>query len=79
MLSTWRPALRTDLADKQNIELRHVLSMSTGLRYDFKPPNDPIYYEAPDRLSSRLEPILGYRLEPSSNIWTSIRSLPPRC
>ena len=24
--------------------------MTTGLYYDFKPPNDPIYYEAPDRL-----------------------------
>ena len=24
--------------------------MTTGLHYDFNPPNDPIYYEAPDRL-----------------------------
>jgi CubicO group peptidase (beta-lactamase class C family) len=50
VLSKGRPGLRSELADKQNIELRHVLSMSTGLRYDFKPPNDPIYYDAPDRL-----------------------------
>jgi CubicO group peptidase (beta-lactamase class C family) len=55
VLSNWRPELQGDLADKQNIELRHVLTMSTGLRYDFKPPNDPIYYEAPDRLKLAAE------------------------
>ena len=50
ILSKWRPDLKDALQDKQDIELRHVLSMSTGLRYSFTPPNDPIYYEAPDRL-----------------------------
>ena len=50
VLTQWRPALQGDLADKQDIKLRHVLSMSTGLLYNFKPPNDPIYSEAPDRL-----------------------------
>ncbi|CAB3792309.1 Putative D-alanyl-D-alanine carboxypeptidase [Paraburkholderia caffeinitolerans] len=49
-LSAWRPDLRADFADKRNIELRHVLSMSSGLHYDFRPKDDPIYYTAPDRL-----------------------------
>ncbi|MFD1561277.1 serine hydrolase domain-containing protein [Paraburkholderia silviterrae] len=49
-LGAWRPDLRADLADKRNIELRHVLSMSSGLHYDFRPKDDPIYYAAPDRL-----------------------------
>lgn len=54
-LSKWRPDLKTDFADKQNIELRHVLSMSSGLHYDFKPKNDPLYYDAPDRLKLAAE------------------------
>jgi CubicO group peptidase (beta-lactamase class C family) len=50
ILSRVRPDLKDALADKQSVELRHVLSMSTGLHYDFKPTDDPIYYGAPDRL-----------------------------
>ena len=42
-----RPDLKDDLADKGNITLRNVLTMTTGLHYDFNPPNDPIYYESP--------------------------------
>ncbi|WP_321797856.1 serine hydrolase [Caballeronia sp. J97] len=49
-LAAWRPDLRADFADKRDVELKHVLSMSSGLHYDFKPKDDPIYYAAPDRL-----------------------------
>ena len=45
-----RPDLKDAVADKETSSLRNVLNMTTGLYYDFKPPNDPIYYEAPDRL-----------------------------
>jgi|SRR5579872_1586784 len=50
VLEKTRPDLKDALADKGKVKLRNVLNMTTGLRYDFKPPNDPIYYEAPDRL-----------------------------
>ncbi|MBU1361611.1 MAG: beta-lactamase family protein [Gammaproteobacteria bacterium] len=50
ILAKARPDLKDALADKQGIELRHVMSMSTGLVYNFKPTDDPIYYGAPDRL-----------------------------
>jgi CubicO group peptidase (beta-lactamase class C family) len=50
ILTRARPDLQAAFADKQAIELRHVLSMSTGLVYNFKPTDDPIYYGAPDRL-----------------------------
>ena len=50
VLEKTRPDLKDALADKGDVKLRNVLNMTTGLRYDFKPPNDPIYYEAPDRL-----------------------------
>lgn len=49
-LAAWRPDLSADFADKRAIELKHVLSMSSGLHYDFSPKDDPIYYTAPDRL-----------------------------
>lgn len=50
VLAKFRPDLKDSLADKQAVELRHLLSMSSGLHYDFKPKDDPIYYGAPDRL-----------------------------
>jgi len=50
-----RPDLKDAFANKQSIELRHVLSMSTGLHYNFKPTDDPIYYGAPDRLKLAAE------------------------
>ncbi|MCW3479035.1 beta-lactamase family protein [Neisseriaceae bacterium JH1-16] len=50
VIGRWRPALKAAFGDKQTVQLRHVLSMSTGLQYDFKPKDDPIYYGAPDRL-----------------------------
>lgn len=55
VLARVRPDLASALADKQAIELRHVMSMSTGLFYDFKPTDDPIYYGAPDRLKLAVE------------------------
>ena len=55
VLTKARPDLAQAFADKQGIELRHVLSMSTGLFYDFKPTDDPIYYGAPDRLKLAAE------------------------
>lgn len=55
ILAKARPDLKAALADKQAIELRHVMSMSTGLFYDFKPTDDPIYYGAPDRLKLAAE------------------------
>jgi CubicO group peptidase (beta-lactamase class C family) len=50
MLAKWRPDLADKLADKSDLTVRHVLTMSSGLHYDFEPKGDPIYYEAPDRL-----------------------------
>jgi CubicO group peptidase (beta-lactamase class C family) len=55
ILTKARPDLKDAFADKQAIELRHVLSMSTGLVYNFKPTDDPIYYGAPDRLKLAAE------------------------
>ena len=55
ILAKARPDLKDALADKQAIELRHVMSMSTGLVYNFKPTDDPIYYGAPDRLKLAAE------------------------
>ncbi|MFC6521966.1 serine hydrolase domain-containing protein [Undibacterium arcticum] len=49
-IAKFRPDLKDSLADKKAIELRHLLAMSSGLFYDFKPKDDPIYYGAPDRL-----------------------------
>jgi CubicO group peptidase (beta-lactamase class C family) len=50
VIGPYRPDLKDAVADKGKVKLRNVLGMTTGLYYDFKPPNDPIYYEAPDRL-----------------------------
>jgi CubicO group peptidase (beta-lactamase class C family) len=50
VIGAYRPDLKEAVADKEKVKLRNVLGMTTGLYYDFKPPNDPIYYEAPDRL-----------------------------
>ncbi len=50
LIAKARPDLASELADKQDIELRHLLSMSSGLRYQTKEGTDPLYYAAPDRL-----------------------------
>ncbi|MEO8935924.1 MAG: serine hydrolase [Burkholderiaceae bacterium] len=57
VLSKSRPDLAKAFADKQTITLRQVMSMSTGLFYDFKPTDDPIYYGAPDRLKLAAETV----------------------
>lgn len=49
-IAKFRPDLKDRMADKNDIALRHVLAMSSGLHYDFNPKDDPIYYGAPDRL-----------------------------
>ncbi|HKT99370.1 MAG TPA: serine hydrolase [Paraburkholderia sp.] len=50
MIAQARPDLASELADKQDIELRHLMSMSSGLSYQTREGTDPLYYEAPDRL-----------------------------
>lgn len=50
LIAKARPDLAAQLADKQNIELRHLMSMSSGLSYQTREGTDPLYYGAPDRL-----------------------------
>ncbi|MPW21975.1 serine hydrolase [Paraburkholderia sp. CNPSo 3157] len=50
LIANARPDLASDLADKQGIELRHLMSMSSGLSYQTREGTDPLYYSAPDRL-----------------------------
>ncbi|WP_277184162.1 serine hydrolase [Caballeronia sp. BR00000012568055] len=50
LIAKARPDLAPQLADKQNIELRHLMSMSSGLSYQTREGTDPLYYGAPDRL-----------------------------
>ena len=38
VVGAYRPDLKDDLADKGNITLRNVLTMTTGLHYDFNRP-----------------------------------------
>ncbi|SAK66882.1 serine hydrolase domain-containing protein [Caballeronia ptereochthonis] len=50
LIARARPDLAAQLADKQDIELRHLMSMSSGLSYQTREGTDPLYYGAPDRL-----------------------------
>ncbi|MGU7784203.1 serine hydrolase domain-containing protein [Burkholderia sp. PU8-34] len=50
LIAAARPDLASDLADKQDIALRHLMSMSSGLSYQTREGTDPLYYGAPDRL-----------------------------
>ena len=50
VVGAYRPDLKDAVADKDKVKLRNILTMTTGLHYDFNPPDDPIYYTAPDRL-----------------------------
>ncbi|MFM0011284.1 serine hydrolase [Paraburkholderia sediminicola] len=50
LIAAARPDLANELVDKQDIELRHLLSMSSGLHYQTREGTDPLYYAAPDRL-----------------------------
>ncbi len=49
-LAAARPDLAQALADKQGIELRHLMSMSSGLSYKLVEGTDTLYYGVPDRL-----------------------------
>lgn len=53
-IASARPEFKEALTDKQNIELRHLLSMSSGLYYKTTEGTDPLYYLAPDRLKVAL-------------------------
>ncbi|SDL05905.1 CubicO group peptidase, beta-lactamase class C family [Modicisalibacter muralis] len=64
VIADYRPDLAASVADKDDITLHHVLSMSSGLAYDFDPEGDPIYYGAPDRL--KLIADTGRRFPPGS-------------
>ena len=48
------PEFADGLRDKQNIELRHLMSMSSGLYYKQVEGTDPLYYLAPNRLQVAL-------------------------
>ena len=48
------PEFADALKDKQDIELRHLLSMASGLYYKQVEGTDPLYYSAPNRLQVAL-------------------------
>ncbi|MEK0081798.1 serine hydrolase domain-containing protein [Benzoatithermus flavus] len=48
------PEFEQALADKQNIEMRHLMAMSSGLYYKQVEGTDPLYYTAPNRLQVAL-------------------------
>lgn len=49
-LATARPDLAASLADKQQIQLKHLMSMASGLSYKLVEGTDTLYYGVPDRL-----------------------------
>ncbi|TPQ34725.1 serine hydrolase domain-containing protein [Cupriavidus pinatubonensis] len=49
-LAAARPELAPALADKKAIQLRHLMSMSSGLSYKLVEGTDTLYYGVPDRL-----------------------------
>ena len=53
-IATAHPELEETLKDKQDIELRHLVSMSSGLYYKQVEGTDPLYYSAPNRLQVAL-------------------------
>jgi len=56
--ATWiartHPEFDPQLADKRNIELGHLMAMSSGLLYRQVEGSDPLYFQAPDRLQVAL-------------------------
>ncbi|MGV8804684.1 MAG: serine hydrolase domain-containing protein [Polaromonas sp.] len=48
------PEFKQALSDKENIELGHLMSMSSGLLYKQVEGSDPLYFQAPDRLKVAL-------------------------
>lgn len=49
-LAAARPDLAPSLADKQQIQLKHLMSMASGLSYKLVEGTDTLYYGVPDRL-----------------------------
>ncbi len=54
LLAAAHPEFNDALADKQSIELRHLMSMSSGLHYKTTEGTDPLYYLTPNRLKLAL-------------------------
>ena len=52
-----RPEFEDALSDKKEIELGHLMSMSSGLLYKQVEGSDPLYYQAPDRLKVALSTV----------------------
>ena len=56
-IATWivkaHPEFKDALEDKQDLELRHLLSMSSGLYYKQVEGTDPLYYSAPEPAAGR--------------------------
>jgi len=51
------PEFKQALADKQAVELGHLMSMSSGLLYKQVEGSDPLYFQAPDRLKVALSTV----------------------
>jgi CubicO group peptidase (beta-lactamase class C family) len=51
------PEFKEALSDKKDIELGHLMSMSSGLLYKQVEGSDPLYFQAPDRLKVALSTV----------------------
>ena len=51
------PEFKASLDDKKDIELGHLMSMSSGLLYKQVEGSDPLYFQAPDRLKVALSTV----------------------
>ena len=51
------PEFKASLSDKKEIELGHLMSMSSGLLYKQVEGSDPLYFQAPDRLKVALSTV----------------------
>ena len=51
------PEFQESLSDKKDIELGHLMSMSSGLLYKQVEGSDPLYFQAPDRLKVALSTV----------------------
>ena len=56
-LSKTHPEFRDAIANKKDIELGHLMSMSSGLLYKQVEGSDPLYFQAPDRLKVALSTV----------------------
>jgi len=63
-LSAARPDLAPALADKNTVELRHLMSMSSGLSYKLVEGTDTLYYGVKDRL--KVAASAGVRAKPGA-------------